>query len=124
MTYEIMKQLKTGSISNVVKFGGDLPEAPYVVVKPETYPGGRGYRIITHFLPASAEYMTGGKIYTPMDDYVQTELPTLLSGFEFTNNKGQSMTVKDTAEITDIEAVSDDSTVSMERLFYVPFIQF
>ncbi len=122
MIAEIVVQLKTGTISKVVPYGSDLPEPPYVVVKPEAYPAGRGIRIIAHYKKGTTTLMHGGVIYTPLDDYIYTEVHNLLSEFEFTNNHGEHMTVKDTGEITELTPVSDDNTVSMERLFFIPLL--
>ena len=122
MKAEILLQLKTGSIKNVVIFDSELPKPPYVVIKPETHPSGLGIRIIAHYKKGTTTLMHGGVIYTPLDDYIYTEVHNLLSEFDFTNNHGEHMTVKDTGEITELTPVSDDNTVSMERLFYIPLL--
>lgn len=119
MIKEIETQLKTGSIGNAVVFGYPLPSPPYIVVKPETYITGRGVRIVVHYAKGQQLYTKSGVNYTPLDDYIYDELPSLLSEFSFINNHGETMTVHDTGEITDVSAVSDDNTVSMDRLFYI-----
>lgn len=124
MIQEIVNRLKTGTIKSVIKFGNNIPTPPYVVVKPETYEGNRGVRVIAHFAKGSDEMYIRGVVKTPMDDYVLTELVDLLSEYEFTDNHGLKQIVKDTNEITDISAVSDDNTVSMERLFVIPMLQY
>jgi len=125
MIAEIITQLKTGAISNVIPFGSATPSTtPYVVVKPETYTKGRGLRIILHYKQGANMYVSGGVTYTPMDDYIYNVLPGLLSEWTMTNNHGESITVHDTGEITVITAVSDDNTVAMERLFYISMLPY
>ena len=124
MIQEIVDRLKTGSITKVIKFGNTLPTPPYVVVKPETYNGNRGVRVIAHYTKGTDEYKINNVIGTPMDDYILTECVNLLSEWEFTDHNGIKNIVKDAHEITDISAVSDDDTVSMEHMFYVPVLQY
>lgn len=124
MIAEIIAQLKTGDLTNVIPFGQQVPTTtPYVVVKPETHPSGRGIRVIVHYAVGTTLTKINGVIKTPQDDYIYAELPTLLSDFEFTNNHGETMSVVDTGEITDVGVVNDDNTISMERLFYIPLLQ-
>jgi hypothetical protein len=113
MLPKIVAQLKTGSIKNVVPFSSALPSAPYVVVKPEALPYGRGFRVIAH---ASK----GSNIV--LENYTMDEVITLLHDFSSTDRFGNHFTIKDTGEWTDVAAVSDDSTISMERLFYAPML--
>lgn len=125
MIAEIIARLKTGSITNVIPFGSATPSTvPYIVVKPETNNKGRGVRIILHYKQGANMYVSGGITYTPMDDYIYNELPSLLSEWTMANNHGESMTVHDTGEITDITAVSDDNTIAMERLFYISMLPY
>ena len=125
MIAEIITRLKTGSITNIIPFGSATPSTvPYIVVKPETNNRGRGVRIILHYKQGANMYVSGGVTYTPMDDYIYDELPSLLSEWTMTNNHGESITVHDTGEITDITAVSDDNTVAMERLFYISMLPY
>jgi len=121
MIAEIITQLKTGTIKNVVPFGATttMPSPPYVVVKPETYITGRGLRVIVHYAVGTQIYTKNTISYTPLDDYIYNELPSLIKDWSFINNHGETMTVRDTGEITDVNAVSDDNTVSMDRLFYI-----
>jgi hypothetical protein len=123
MIAEIVNQLKTGTLTSVVPFGRGtkMPTAPYVVVKPELYINGRGIRVIVHYTPGTQLYTDAstGAYMTPLDDYIYHELPSLLADWSFENNHGETMTVRDTGEITDVSAVSDDNTVSMDRLFYI-----
>jgi hypothetical protein len=113
MLLKIVAQLKNGSIKNVVPFGSALPAAPYVVVKPEKLPYGRGFRIIAHAAK-------GGNIL--LENYAMDEVITLLHDFTESDRFGNRFTVKDTGEWTDVAAISDDSTISMERLFYAPML--
>ena len=122
MISEIVKQLQTGSIERVVPYDKKLPPPPYVVVKAETHISGRGIRVIAHYKTGTTEYTQNGIVNTPLEDYIYTEVHNLLSEYEFTNNHGEHMTVKDTGEITELTPVSDDNTVSMERLFYIPLL--
>jgi len=125
MIAEIITRLKTGSIKNIIPFGSATPSTvPYIVVKPETNNKGRGVRIILHYKQGANMYVSGGVTYTPMDDYMYNELPSLLSEWTLANNHGESMTVHDTREITDITAVSDDNTIAMERLFYISLLPY
>ena len=108
----IVARLNTGTISSVVRFGvSTLPSPPYVCVKPEIHPGGRGVRVIAH---------TGIDEANILDDYIFNEVSTLLKDYEFTDSNGNSLVVKDADEYTEVMADNDDNTISMERLFYVP----
>ena len=111
MLTKIIERLKTGSISNIVEFGSKLPTSPYVCVKAELYPVGRGVRVIAHCDRGSN---------SALDDYVFNELSVLLSDYEYEDANGNTVTVKDAGEYTDIAVNNDDSTISMERLFYLP----
>lgn len=113
MLTKIIERLQTGSISNVVKFGEQLPYSPYVCVKPEVNPIGRQFRIIVHFDLGNDDLL---------DLYIFNELPELLSNWSYTDQYGNYVTVKDAKEYTDIVADNDDSTISMERVFYIPLI--
>jgi len=121
MIAEIVTQLKTGTITNVIPFGvtTKMPTPPYVVVKPELYITGRGFRVYVHYSLGSQMYTKSSVNYTPLEDYIYNELPSLIKDWSFINNHGETMTVRDTGEITDVNAVSDDNTVSMDRLFYI-----
>lgn len=115
MLTKIMERLRTGSIGNVFRFGDvDTPTgSPYVIVKPETNPIGRTFRIIAHFDKGFGR---------DLDLYIFNELPDLLSNYSYTDEYGNYVTVKDAKEYTDIITDNDDSTISMERLFYIPLI--
>jgi hypothetical protein len=111
MVAEVVSRLKTGTIKSVVPFGSALPSAPYVVVKTKAGMGRRDLRIIAHAKQGSSQ---------TLEDYVFEELSDLLRGFSSTDRHGNPFKVLDAEEWTDVEAVSDDSTISMERVFYVP----
>jgi hypothetical protein len=111
MIDKVVAQLKTGTIKNVIPFGFQTPNAPYVCVKPESVPMGRAFRCIVHVKP---DYVLD------MENYLFNELSTLLKDWRTTDRHGNTVTVKDGDEYTDIVAVNDDSTISMERVFYVP----
>ena len=113
MLPKIVAQLKTGIIKNVVPFSAALPSSPYVVVKPEYLPYGRGFRVIAHADKGSN---------IALENYIMDEVITLLHNFTAKDRFGNNFTVKDTGEWTDVAAVSDDSTISMERLFYAPML--
>lgn len=102
-----------GSIPNVVLFGEPLPSSPYVCLKPETHPCGRQIRVIAH--------MDLGK-NKDLELYIFDELPALLSNWSYIDEYGNYVTIKDAKEYTDIITDNDDSTISMERLFYIPLI--
>lgn len=114
MTTAIVTQLKTGTIKNVVPFGlgGNRPEPPYVVVKPESrLDGERAFRIIIHM-------KQGQNIF--LEDYVFSDLETLLSNFRGVGRNSNNFRVYATEEYSDIITNNDDNTISMERVFIVP----
>ncbi len=114
MTTKIVAQLKTGSIERVVQFGVEqLPEPPYVVVKPEKDPFNRGrrYRIIAHFKP-------GQNIW--LEDYIFNELTDLLDNFSTESRHGNYNTLLTENDYNDIVINNDDKTISMERIFLLP----
>jgi hypothetical protein len=114
MITKIVAQLKTGSVKNVYPFGmmEEYPISPYVVVKPESAPGGiRNYRIIAHFPP---DYITD------LEDYAFNEISVLLEDFEATDRHGNTVRLFDAEQFTDILSVSDDKTISMERVYFTP----
>jgi hypothetical protein len=122
MLTKIIERLQTGSISSVIPFGvSQLPSSPYACLKPETYPIGRGFRIIAHYdLGNTVEENNENR--KALELYIFNELPDLLSNWSYTDEYGNYVTVKDAKEYTDIVAGNDDSTISMERLFYIPLI--
>jgi hypothetical protein len=111
MLTKIVAKLKTGTIKNVVPFGTKLPAPPYVVVKPEIVPGtGRRFRVIAHRLQGEQ---------SQLEDYVR-EAIALLDEFQATSRTGKLNALGNVESITDIGAVSDDSTISMEAAFIMP----
>lgn len=114
MITKIVAKLKTGKIKNVVPFGsGNLPAAPYVVVKMESDGLGRGrlVRIIAHMLPGQNTFL---------EDYIFNDVSVLLEGFETTSRHGNRNVLETENEYTDIVANNDDGTISMERRFILP----
>jgi len=120
MITKIVAKLKTGTIKNVVPFGSPLPTAPYAVVKEEKSAGNMTrFRVIAHAAQNAANVLV-------LDAYVKTELSTLLGEFEADDRNGNHFRLEepDEKEWTGIGAVSDDSTISMERVFYAPLLLF
>jgi hypothetical protein len=120
MITKVIAKLKTGSVKNVVPFGSPLPSAPYVVVKEEKAEGNRTrFRVITHMAQTVANVLA-------LDTYTKSELSTLLGDFEADDRFGNYFKLEEPDEIewTGVGAVSDDSTISMERCFYAPLLLF
>jgi hypothetical protein len=117
---KIIERLQTGSITNVFAFGFfQNVSSPYVCLKPEIYPSGRGLRVITHYdLGNTVEENNANRC--ALENYIFNELSMLLKDYEYTDANGNYVEVKDAGEYTDIVADNDDSTISMERLFYLP----
>jgi hypothetical protein len=113
MWTKIVAKLKTGSVPNVVPFGvGNLPAAPYVVVKREGHLLGIGYRVIAHF-------DAGQQIL--LEDYITDECIGLLQDFTAVTRRGNDQTLKfDDDEQPTIVTSNDDGTISAEHVFYVP----
>jgi hypothetical protein len=113
---KIVERLKTGSIKRVVPYGVKiLPEPPYVVVKPEKDPVGRGrlFRVIAHFFP-------GQNIM--LEDYVFNEVFNLLDNFASINRHNSYNKLSTENNYIDTIVDNDDGTISMEREFLLPFI--
>jgi hypothetical protein len=121
MIAEAIERLKTGSIKNVVPFAmlEKMPSSPYVVVKYVLHPLGVGLLVIAHYAYGTQMTTIEGVTKTYLEDYIRNEVVTLLDGYSFVNNHGENMVIHDTGEITEITPVSDDNTVSMDRLFYI-----
>jgi hypothetical protein len=118
MITKIVARLKTGTIKNVVPFGSlNNPAPPYIVVKSEKDPLGRGrlYRIFTHMQP-------GQNIF--LEDYVFGPVTNLLSNFSTDDRHGNHNKVLPEYEYTDITTNNDDGTISMEMRFLVPQVFF
>jgi hypothetical protein len=116
MNKAIIEALKTGSLKRVILFGNSdkMPAAPYVVVKPE--PGvsnGRvNFRIIVHVKQGYQD---------KLNDYIFQELSGILSNKQITDEKGNKFTVISTNEWTGPIGMNDDHTISMERIFFIPY---
>ena len=118
MRTKIVEQLKTGIVKNVVVFGiAVMPAAPYIVVKSEKDPLGRGtvYRIIGHYLPGQQVFL---------EDYMKKNVPDLLDKYEAVDRRGNYQIVELMDEWSDIITDNDDKTISMERQFLVPGMLF
>lgn len=116
MITKIVDRLKTGRITNVVAYGQEQGlNPPYVVVKPEVDPLGNGriFRVITHMLP-------GQQIF--LEDYTFNELFDLLNKFYITDRHGNHNILLTRNEFTDIIIGNDDKTISMERVFFAPYV--
>ena len=114
MLPKIVARLRTSTtIKNVIKFGAATPAAPYVVVKLETVPMGRGIRIIAHRKAGED---------SQLEEYIFDELSTLIVGWSADDRFKNHFTVMDTGEWGEIVTTNDDATISMERLLYVPFM--
>ena len=114
MIDKIVTQLKTGTIKNVVPFGGSkLPAPPYIVVKPETDPLNRGivYFINVHMQP-------GQQIF--LEDYVNEDISDLLDDFGSTTRHGNYNKLMTEEEFSVIIMDNDDGTISMGRRFLLP----
>ena len=112
MINEIVIRLQTGSIGSVVKFGTrELPAPPYICVKMEKHPVGRGIRIIAHDIPDNQNIL---------EDYIFRESSEILKNYKFTDAASNYYVIKDADEYTEVVADNDDGTISMERLFFVP----
>lgn len=118
MMSKIIAKLKTGAIKNVVPFDSLIDangnpvnvQAPYIVVKSETTPGGRGFRVIVHF-PIGAR--------NQLEDTLRASM-VLLNGFAATSRTGAFNRLEGPIEYTDVDVVNDDKTISMEALYLMP----
>ncbi len=114
MTAAIVAKLKMGPITNAVPFGGEkLPAPPYVVVKPEPDPLGRGrrFRIIGHARPGQQQFL---------EDYMFNTLSVLLGDASVQSKHGNGNVLLVEEEYGEIVASNDDGTISMERCFLLP----
>lgn len=114
MTADIVTKLKAGPIANVMPFGGEkLPAPPYVVVKPEPDPLGRGrrFRIIVHARPGQQQFL---------EDYIFNTLSVLLGEASVQSRHGNHNVLLVEGEYSEIVASNDDGTISMERCFLLP----
>lgn len=109
----IITKLKTGTIKTVVMYGATRPAPPYVVVRPEADPLGRGrlFRIIAHFSQGQQSWL---------EDYIRLELPQLLDDFSATTRHGNTNMTINNNEYVDIIVDNDDKTISMEGRYLMP----
>lgn len=118
MITKIVARLKTGTIKNVVPFGGaNTPAPPYIVVRPEADGLGRGriFRIFIHMQPGQQTFL---------EDYAFKTVPDLLSNYATEDRHGNHNKVLQEYEYTDIITNNDDGTISMEMHFLVPQVFF
>lgn len=112
MFAEIIEQIKTGSIQEVIPFGrSKMPPTPYVIVKPEYREGFRAFRIIVHYPNDNA---------IDLENYCFNELPTLLDNFQTIDSNGNTNSVYTENAYTDIIIGNDDSSIAMERVYSMP----
>ena len=112
MTSAIVARLKTGTIKNVVPFGSKPTAVPYIVVKCESGTGVRTVRVTVHHNQGYQK---------DIEKYVFNNLSVLLRNWTGKDSSGNFFRLKDADEYNEIVAVNDDSTLSMERVFYAPF---
>lgn len=119
MLTDVVAQLKTGTIKDVVPFGDDgTPSGQmYLVVKQERDSLGRGwlYRVIGHAQPGQQKFL---------HQYMVSDVSTLLKNNVILCTAGNRMKLEDTGEITGFITGNDDGTISMERVFLEPSILF
>lgn len=119
MIATIVRRLKAGTITNVFPFGSnENPEPPYIVVKKEEDPLGRGYvvRIIGHMLPDNQ---------IDLENYMTEDVSNLLSEFDITSLSGNTNQLdKGVDGFPVIIPGNDDGTIAMERSFLMPSIMF
>lgn len=118
MLDKIVAQLKTGTIINVVPYGGSsLPEPPYIVVRPEKDTLNRGiiYRIFVHMNPNNQ---------FDLIDYVNNDLSVLLTDFFSETRNGGHQTLFMENDFVDLTVSNDDGTISRERRFLMPSLLF
>ena len=115
MVVKIRTQLLTGSIKNISVYGaGNLPPAPYVIIKQKPDRLGRGivYKIYVHMMPDHQ---------LDLENYARNELMTLLDKFTATTRFGNYKELKMLKSETELLAVeNDDKTISMARGFLSP----
>lgn len=111
MLTKVVAKLKTGPVPNVVPYGSELPNPPYVVVKPEAVPSrGRRFRIIVH-------YKKGQQVQ--LEDALR-KIIVLISEYQVASRFGAVNRLSRVESITDIVAENSDDTISMEAAFMMP----
>lgn len=118
MITKIVAKLKEGTIKNVVPYGKakPMPAAPYIVVKEESDPLGRGtiYRVIIHVAP-------GANIFLKT---FMAEVQALLDNFEAETYLGNWQRIYADGPLSGIIVDNDDGTIAMERNYLSPTIFF
>ena len=95
-----------------VKFGDGAPPAPpYVVVKQESGNMQCRYRIIAHFAKGQQTYL---------EDYLRISVGNALDYKKLTDRYGCINVLEPTPEISGTNAISDDGTISMDRVYVMP----
>lgn len=118
MITAIVAKLKEGKVKNVVALGQatKLPAPPYIVVREENDPLGRGdiYRVIIH-----------GPIGTIvlLKEYM-AEVQSLLNDFEGTTHLGNKQRICAEGPVRGIIEGNDDGTIAIERTYLCPTIYF
>lgn len=112
MVVAIRNKLLTGSIKNVVLFGTkNLPSAPYVVISQRKDPLDRGI-----IFTINAHYPLDYQLF--LEDYVRTELVSLLDEFKATTRHGNYKILELLESETQVRPIiNDDETISMSRSF-------
>jgi len=106
----VVAQLKTGPWVRVVPFGSAQPSLPYLVVREE----GGNFRVTGHHKP---DY------YVDLRAYMRKEVYNLLQGRTLTGSGARIITIREVpGSLTECRALSDDGSISIERVFYSPDI--
>ncbi len=98
---------------NCVEFGDKLPAPPYVVVKEEQDPIGRGmqFRIISHFAPNMKKLLR---------NFNRATIGEALDDFKATDDDGNyNYLNKDSDSFSGLIVTNDDGTISSERIYYM-----
>lgn len=112
MIDKIVSRLATGSVKQVVaRNGKTTPGLPYVAVWAELSGGKRYFTCAVHM---AAGYQNA------LEDYVYYELSDLLKDFEVQDRHGNYVHIYDAEQINELPPVPEDSSIAMERIFYVP----
>jgi hypothetical protein len=117
MITAIVRQLKTGRITNVVPYGTRvLPATPYIVVRMEAITGtGRQVAVFVHMEPDQQ---------TDLEDYIFNDLSILLSDFRAVSRHGNRNKLTAEQDWQEIVTNNDDGSISMERRFLLPALLF
>ena len=115
MIDKIVDYLNEYGIIPAYKFGyGGNKAAPYIVVKGERLPDGRGIRAICHRISGEEDLLE--------DDLRSTRV--LLEEKQITSRHGNINQIGKMIDWVDVAVVSDDNTISMEALFLMPSTTF